>query len=223
MIPARKLRKIERANRRAALFPAWNDFSERLKLLKYAKLWQKNGWNLPLPDVLKRSIIKRIAQDHGIEVFVETGTFRGDTPWCFRNDYRRIFSIEVQPQLAKLAAKRFFGHPHIEIVEGDSAKKLEEIIPRIDGPVLFWLDGHYSAGITGRGENDCPIWGELASINEELDHPFVIIVDDARCFGVDAGYPTLDELQAYVSEKLPSHRISVENDLIRIAPDAQKA
>ncbi len=220
MIPARKLRKIERANRQAALFPAWNDFNERLKLFKYAKRWQKTGWSLPLPDLMKRAILSKIATDHGAEVFVETGTFRGDTPWCFRNDFRKIFSIEVQPQLAELAANRFSKHLHIEIVEGDSAKKLAEIIPRIDGPVLFWLDGHYSAGITGRGENDCPIWGELAAINGKLAHPFVIVVDDARCFGVDEGYPTLDELRAYVSEKLPSHRMSVENDLIRITPAA---
>jgi hypothetical protein len=220
MIPASKLRKIECANRRAALFPAWNNFSERIKLLKYAKRLQKNGWSLPLPDLMKRSILSKIAKDHAAEVFVETGTFRGDTPWCFRNDFRKIFSIEVQPQLAELAAKRFEGYSHVEIVEGDSAKKLEEIIPRIDGPVLFWLDGHYSAGITGRGEKDCPIWGELAAINHKLDHPFVIVIDDARAFGVYTGYPSLDELQAYVSEKLPSHRMSMENDLIRITPTA---
>jgi hypothetical protein len=129
----------------------------------------------------------------------------------------------VQPQLARLAARRFSEHAHIEIIEGDSAKKLAEIIPRIDGSALFWLDGHYSAGITGRGEEDCPIWGELASINGKLPHPYVIIVDDARCFGVNEGYPTLGELRAYVSEKLPSHRMSVENDLIRIIPDAPTA
>lgn len=220
MIPARKLRKIERANRLAELFPAWSDFNERLKVFKYAKLWQKNGWNLPLPDLMKRSILSKIANEHGAEIFVETGTFRGDTPWYFRADFRKIYSIEVQPQLAELAAKRFSKQPHIEIIEGDSAKKLAGIIPHIDGPVLFWLDGHYSAGITGRGENDCPIWGELAAINGNLAHPFVIIVDDARCFGMDTGYPTLDELRAYVSERLPSHRMSVENDLIRITPAA---
>jgi hypothetical protein len=223
MIPVRKLRKIERTNRLAALFPAWYDLSERFKLLKYAKVWQKDGWSLPLPDLMKRSIIQKIASDHGIEVFVETGTYRGDTLWCFRSKFRKIFSIEVQPQLARLAARRFSEHAHIEIIEGDSAKKLAEIIPRIDGSALFWLDGHYSAGITGRGEEDCPIWGELASINGKLPHPYVIIVDDARCFGVNEGYPTLGELRAYVSEKLPSHRMSVENDLIRIIPDAPTA
>ena len=218
MIPARKLSKIERANHRAALFPAWNDFNERLKLLKYAKRWQKDGWSLPLPDLMKRSILSKLAKDHGAEVFVETGTFRGDTPWCFRDDFRKIFSIEVQPQLAQLAAKRFSAYPHIEIVEGDSVRKLAEIIPKIDGPVLFWLDGHYSAGVTGRGDDDCPLWGELHAINGNLAHPFGIIVDDARCFGANDGYPTLEELRTYVSENLPNHRMSVENDLIRITP-----
>lgn len=220
MIPASKLNKIERANRRAQLFPAWYEFSERLKLFKYAKRWQRDGWILPLPDLMKRAILAKIASECGVTVFVETGTFRGDTPWCFRNMFRKIFSIEVQPQLAQLAAKRFSAYPHIEIVEGDSAKKLAEIIPKIDGSVLFWLDGHYSAGVTGRGDDDCPLWGELHAINGNLAHPFVIIVDDARCFGVNEGYPTLEELRTYVSENFPKHRMSVENDLIRITPAA---
>lgn len=218
MIPARKLRKIERANRLSAHFPGWNDFNERLKLFKYAARWQKEGWSLPLPDLMKRAILKRIATEHRAEVFVETGTFRGDTPWCFRNDFRKIFSIEVQPQLAELAVRRFAKHPYIEIIEGDSAKKLAEIIPKIDAPVLFWLDGHYSAGVTGRGDEDCPLWSELKAINGNLAHTFVIIIDDARCFGVEEDYPTLEELRKYVSENLPKHLMSVENDLIRIIP-----
>lgn len=218
MIPASKLKKIERANRRGQLFPAWYEFSERLKLLRYAKRWQREGWSLPLPDLMKRAILSKIASEAGATVFVETGTFRGDTPWCFRNDFRKIFSIEVQPQLAQLAAKRFSAYPHIKIIEGDSARKLAEIIPQIEGPVLFWLDGHYSAGVTGRGDDDCPLWGELHAINGSLAHRFVIIVDDARCFGVNEGYPTLEELRTYVSGNLPNHRMSVENDLIRITP-----
>ncbi len=220
MIPSRKLNKIHRANRLASLFPAWNDIKECFKIFVYARRWQKNGWSLPLPDLMKRAILKKIAEEHAISVFVETGTFRGDTPWFFRNNFRKIFSIEVQPQLAALAARRFSKHDHIEIIEGDSAKKLVEIIPKIDGSVMFWLDGHYSAGITGRGDDDCPIWGELKAINNTLKHPFVIIVDDARCFGINSGYPSLDLLQSYLSENFPSHRMTVENDLIRIIPSS---
>jgi len=218
MIPARKLNKIRRANRMAALFPALNDFSERLKLLKYAKRWQKGGWALPLPDLMKRAILKQAAEDAGARIFIETGTFRGDTPWYFRNAFSKIFSIEVQPQLAELASERFKDLSHIRIVEGDSAKKLAEIVQEIDAPVLFWLDGHYSAGITGRGENDCPIWDEMNAIIGKVPHPFSIFIDDARSFNGSGGYPTLDELRDFVESGLPGHGMTVENDLIRITP-----
>lgn len=151
---------------------------------------------------------------------METGTFRGDTIWYFRNRFQRIFSIEVQPQLAALAAERFVRLRHIEIIEGDSATRLAEVVAKIDGPVMFWLDGHYSAGITGRGASDCPIWGELDAIVGKLRHPFLILIDDARCFGVDDGYPSLEELRAFTARTLPGYGMRVENDMIWIQPPA---
>lgn len=222
MIPASKLRKIARASRRAALFPRWSDFTERLKLLKHARRWQRDGIHLPLPDLLKRAILKSAARDFGARILVETGTFRGDTVWYFRNQFQRIVSIEVQPQLAALAADRFASLSHIEIIEGDSASKLAAVVPTLDAPVMFWLDGHYSAGITGRGASDCPIWGELDAIAGKLRHPFLILIDDARCFGVDDGYPSLAELRDFATRHLPDHGMRVENDMIWLFPLAAR-
>lgn len=211
---------ISLENKLISIFPILGRWKDRRILAHRLDKWCRDGWSLPLPCVLKRAIIKAKARKMGAEIFVETGTYRGDTVWFFRNDFRSIFTIEVQPNLARLAAERFAGYPHITVVEGDSADKLAEVIPRITGPCLFWLDGHYSAGITGKGASDCPIWGELDAILGHLGHPFGLLIDDARCFDGTGGYPPIDELRKHLAERLPGHGWAVENDIIRVMPAA---
>jgi hypothetical protein len=131
-----------------------------------------------------------------------------------------MYSIEVQPDLARLARERFSKWPGIQIVEGDSATCLARIVPEIHEPCVFWLDGHYSAGITGRGSSNCPIWAELNTIVTLGTAATLILIDDARCFGVDRDYPSIEELTMFVAQHLPNHRLSIANDIIRIAPTA---
>jgi hypothetical protein len=51
----------------------------------------------------------------------------------------------------------------------------------------------------------------------------VILIDDARCFGHDAGYPTLDDLRAQVHALAPSMSMTIDLDIIRITPDVQRS
>ena len=82
---------------------------------------------------------------------------------------------------------------------------------------MYWLDGHYSAGITGTGESHCPLLKELESIFTLTTSPFVIAIDDARCFGNDPAYPTIDSLRELVAAlSRSSVTVSVENDMILI-------
>ena len=89
---------------------------------------------------------------------------------------------------------------------------------RLDRPALFWLDGHYSAGITARGDRDTPVLDELRHILSAQEARHVIVIDDAREFGVDPGYPTAEELTAFIRSMRPSARINIEDDSIRITP-----
>ena len=46
----------------------------------------------------------------------------------------------------------------------DLIRRVPELVRQLDGPALFWLDGHYSGGDTAKGELDTPVSAELESI-----------------------------------------------------------
>ena len=114
------------------------------------------------------------------------------------------------------AVKRFEKNPRIKILHGDSGSVLNELLKTISEKALFWLDGHYSEGITAKGEYNTPIINELRSILTHQVDGHVILIDDARCFtGVD-DYPTLEALERYVNSFDRGMKFEVEHDLIRI-------
>ena len=180
------------------------------------KSWNQNGRPVPPPQIFKSKIIKLYARKFEIKTFVETGTYMGDTVQECKRLFSQIYSIELDTQLFKNAVKRFQTVGHISIVNGDSGEKIFEILKTLDKPCLFWLDGHYSEGVTAKGELNTPIIKELTHI---LDHKLdnhVILIDDARCFNGKDDYPTLDELKNFVADKNPVLQFSVEDDIIRI-------
>ena len=206
--------RIRFRNRMISLFPWITRISETRRLMSAASQWRTRGWTSPPPYFVRRAMLLAEADAIGAEVFVETGTFFGDTTWAFRKRFRRIHTIEVEPSLADLARQRFARQSHIEVIEGDSSQVLEELCGRIKQPCLFYLDGHYSGGITGMGEDECPILAEIDAIFGRTRVPFRIVIDDARLFGSDPAYPTLAELRGHLLQHDPSLKIRVENDAI---------
>jgi len=176
----------------------------------------KHGFLMPLPPFIKRSVILRYALDYGCKTLVETGTQYGDTPWLFRNRFETIYTIELSPMLAAMARRRFRKTLNIKVVEGDSGEVLEAILPELKFKTLFWLDGHYSAGFTAQADKDCPIFEELHSIAKFCPVPYVILIDDARCFGRDQDYPSLETLFTFVHQAMSGFAIKVEYDFICI-------
>ena len=168
------------------------------------------------PHFIKQRIIRDYARRFALRTLVETGTYEGDLVWAMRGEFDEIFSIELDADLHAKALERFKGRPHVHLYQGDSAKILGNVIPLLRGPALFWLDGHYSGGVTAKGETETPVLVEIDHILRGSGREHVILIDDARCFG-HGDYPSIDEVRRLIGNR-PKLSFEVIDDIIRITP-----
>lgn len=180
--------------------------------------WERGGRPSPPPHFIKQQTIRALSEKYGLDILVETGTYYGDMVDAMKPYFNRIFSIELSEELYRKALKRFGGEQKVEIIHGNSGVEIGSLIRRIEKPALFWLDGHYSAGETAKGDKITPIYEELEHIFNSQHSGNVIIIDDARCFGVDPGYPSMEDLVNFVKLKKPDTKIEVKHDSIRVTP-----
>lgn len=193
-------------------------FRNKIKADKEVKAWINDGKPMPVPHRVKQDTLRFLMEAYGLKNLVETGTFLGDMVHAMKELFHEIYTIEINPTLAENAKKRFRKYPHIQVINGDSGAILDQIMPKISAPTLFWLDGHYSGGITGKGKKETPIIEEISHIvkGPELSH--VLVVDDARCFGKEADYPSLEEFKNYLHSRCTDLIINVINDSIICIP-----
>jgi len=145
-------------------------------------------------------LIKKVQSVNDIKIFVETGTFIGNTLIGLHQYFQKLYSIELDKGIYRLAKKRLLEYTNVEIVHGDSAKQLPRILNSISEPAIFWLDAHYSSGVTGLGELQTPVMRELKSI---FDHPVKkhhILIDDVKDFNGLNDYPTVDQILNFISK-----------------------
>lgn len=197
-------------------------YLDSMRRVPQAVGWLRKGCTGPAPPPVKRQIIKAYLQRHQIRGFVETGTHLGDTLAHIAQDNRiSCCSIELDMNLYESASVRFRNQANIRVFHGDSGEVLPAIIKELSGPTLFWLDGHYSGGVTAQGESDTPISKELLAILDSRIKGNVILIDDARCFDGTNDYPFLDELLAIV-RRHSEYDIEVSADIIRLTPLNEK-
>ena len=167
---------------------------------------------------LKQKTLQSYSEQYGVKVLVETGTYYGDMIEAMKSVFDQIYSIELSKELFKKAKHRFKNSKQVELIQGDSGIELKNLMQKINKPTLFWLDGHYSAGETAQSHKDTPIFEELQHIFDTPDRGHVIIIDDARCFGIEPDYPSIQQLSDFVKSQRPNVDISVQYDSIRITP-----
>ena len=160
--------------------------------------WVARQFASPSPSYIKRQVLLR----NGIPgaAWIETGTYLGDTTLILANYSKRVISIEPDEELYRRAINRFASFHNVEIINGLSEEVFPQLLPQLHEEINFWLDGHFSGGITHRGPKKTPIVDELRCIEINLSNfsRIVVLVDDVRCFNPVRpeyrGYPPLDVL-----------------------------
>jgi len=123
------------------------------------------------------------------DVFIETGTYLGDSlAHAARADFKKLYSIEIAPDLVAKARERFKHDPRIEIIEGSSSEVLEPLLNRTKENIVLWLDAHFSgcyADYNGDQNKDSrvPLEAEILALQRRSSkYADVILIDDLRCY-----------------------------------------
>lgn len=177
-------------------------------------LWLLSGKTPPDNYVKKWGRIRSIAQERGCRSFIETGTFYGQSVNVMRRHFDHVVSIELCDALFEYNLKSFRRCVNVRIIHGDSASKLHEAIDSVRGNILYWLDGHYSGEGTAIGEKASPIRKELAIIRERYRKGDCILIDDARMFTGDGGYPPINEVIGVLRGIDPGFEVAIDGDCI---------
>lgn len=130
---------------------------------------------------LPSNLVLSIKNEFHLKYFVETGTYVGNTARWASQHFDRVFTIENSEMLWQQASTKYSGLDNIQFILGDSRHMLCEVVEKLESPAIFWLDAHWSVGITYGEGNECPLAEELQIVvNNSYDH--FILVDDARMF-----------------------------------------
>lgn len=159
-------------------------------------------------------------------VFVETGTFEGDSIEQVKTLFAEIHSIELSETYYEKAVERFKDSSHIKLYQGSSDEWLRRLQPQLkDQSILYWLDAHWCVAEDTAGvESQCPLLEELEAI-EYLNYDSIVIVDDARLFLCPppaphkiSQWPSFDEIIERLHSLSPVHALMVVNDVIIYYP-----
>jgi hypothetical protein len=168
----------------------------------------------------KQNIVLSYAREYAVKCFIETGTCFGNMVHTIKDEVERVYSIEVDDTLFNIARLRFSFSPNVTILNGDSGETLHRLLPTVRERCLFWLDAHYSGGITGKGLTDTPIIQELKAIDAHVVKNHIILIDDVRCFG-NGDYPSLETVCKAIRGIDDNYRIEIKDDILRAVTSAE--
>jgi hypothetical protein len=167
---------------------------------------------------IPRDLIGELARVFDLRYFVETGTYHGGSALWASKRFGKVWTVEIDEAAYRIARQRLAGRKNVEQHLGESAKVLGSLLPRLDGPALFWLDAHWSGGKTGGELYPCPVADEITAIDESpLEH--VIVVDDMRlCLNAKpssgAGeWPQICALVEILRARHPGAYLAIHNDV----------
>ena len=166
----------------------------------------------------------------GLDVFIETGTYLGETAAAMREIFSKVVTIELSNELHMAASDRFKNDKGVVLLKGDSGACLIDALQESSGKSsLIWLDAHSSGGITAKSDKNTPILDELLVIEEASLGRNVILIDDIRLF-VDLphgfaihdsheGYPKLSLIVEILAQMTEKYKVFIVGDILVAIPD----
>jgi hypothetical protein len=169
------------------------------------------------PHVIKARTVINLARSHNVRILIETGTFLGEMARNCSKHFKHIWTIELSETLAADATRRLARHRNVSVLCGDSSGLLPQLLVAIGEPAVFWLDAHYSGGVTAKGVTECPLERELQIIADHTFKDHIILIDDVRLMG-SGDYPSLEKVHELVRRINPRYRIEARDDILRCEP-----
>lgn len=156
-------------------------------------------------------ISAEILKNYPNQVFIETGTNRGDgvqaalDAGCFEC----IMSTEVSPYCHGWCSHRFWDlRTKVWLFGMDSRDFLNSQLRKVTTRCTFWLDAHFCQS-EGGSVDDVPLLEELKIIRGHDVSGHTILIDDARLFGTPDLTPTMKEVKRALRKINPHYRISL--------------
>jgi GT2 family glycosyltransferase len=177
---------------------------------------------------LDLALVAALKEQLPLDLFVETGTFNGDTLEAVAPSFSRLLSIELSPTYFHRARERFTNRREFELHLGSSDIVLAQLRSTFaTQSTFFWLDAHWCAAADTAGEkSQCPLLGELKAIGQ-LNDESVIVIDDARLFLSPPGppheisdWPDFDDIVRALQSLNQGHTLVCWNDLLLFIPRA---
>jgi hypothetical protein len=175
------------------------------------------------------ALLQQLQQLLPLKIFVETGTFRGDSVIRARPFFERLYSVESIRENYQAAADRIGGDDAVHLHCGDSVEFLKGFAPSLaDESVLYWLDAHWcsteAAGHDQGAAPQCVLLEELAAI-ASLNPRSIVLIDDARYFmgpppppNDMRQWPTFDEVLRGLRALSSDHEVAVADDVVIFSP-----
>ena len=128
-----------------------------------------------------------------------------------------VRSVELAPHLYEHNVQRFLKDPRVHLWHGYSDVLLPRMIRHVSRPITFWLDAHYSAGVTASSKP--PLRRELELIAQHPVKTHTLLIDDLRLFEPEFGISP-KEVMDFLTMINPKYTFSVApSALEHLGPD----
>lgn len=129
--------------------------------------------------------IKQYNEKYTLKNFVETGCYQGKgIAQAFVSGYENVYSCDIGLNFVEMCRKQY---PIAQIEHTESMEFLKNLLPKLKGKTLFWLDAHFPE-LYGTNNNDdelrIPLIAEIELIKKYKKgyKNDVILCDDMRTF-----------------------------------------